>query len=149
MFLDSHIAPIYALDWGTDGYRVLSGSADGFAKCWDIRAVREMGGIGAHKGGVTDLRWYKGTDGPVTGAMPDRDEKDEIRPKKAGTFFVSCGFDRNVNVFSADDWALCKTLSAHSGNVLSCDVTRDCKYILSSGYDRTVKLWARDDGQAL
>ncbi|OJD29275.1 serine threonine-protein kinase prp4 [Diplodia corticola] len=149
MLLDSHISPIYGLDWSADGYRVLSGSGDGFAKCWDVRAVREMGNIGAHRGGVTDLRWFKGIDGPANGYTPVKDEGGNMQPKKAGTFFVSCGFDKNVRIFSADDWALCKTLSGHSGNVLSTDVSHDARWICSSGHDRTVKLWARDDGEGI
>ncbi|KAG9840571.1 hypothetical protein KCU68_g9031, partial [Aureobasidium melanogenum] len=76
------------------------------------------------------------------------DTQDFI-PKKSGTFFVSAGFDKNVKIFSADDWALCKSLSGHSGHVLSTDVTSDAKWIVSSSYDRTVKLWARDDMQGL
>ncbi|OCL01838.1 U4/U6 small nuclear ribonucleo protein-like protein Prp4 [Glonium stellatum] len=149
MLLDSHIKPIYALDWSVDGYRILSGSGDGFAKCWDLRAMREMTSIGANTGGVTDLRWFKGTDGPASGHLLQRDEKGEAQPKKAGTFFISCGFDKNVKIFSADDWALCKTLSGHVGNVLSTDVTGDGKWICSSGHDRTVKLWARDDQEGV
>jgi U4/U6 small nuclear ribonucleoprotein PRP4 len=149
MLMDSHIKPIYALDWSPDGYRVMSGSGDGFAKCWDLRNVREMGAIGAHKGGITDLRWFKGMDAPPTVEQPARDERGDVVPKKAGTFFVSCGFDRNVNIFSADDWTLCKTLGGHSGNVLSVDVTSDARWICSSGHDRTIKLWARDDMEPL
>ena len=145
MFLDNHVAPIYALDWGSDGHRILSGSGDGFVKCWDVRAVRDTGSIGAHKGGVTDLRWFKGTDGPASGKMPARDKKGDVMPKEAGSFFVSAGFDKNVNVFSSDDWALCKSLSGHVGNVLSCDITNDCNYIASSSYDRTVKIWTREE----
>lgn len=62
MILDGHIREIFALDWGVDGHRVLSGSADGWVKCWDVRMVRNVGGVGAHRGVVSDLRWYKGTD---------------------------------------------------------------------------------------
>jgi U4/U6 small nuclear ribonucleoprotein PRP4 len=149
MFLDSHIQPIYALDWGADGYRLLSGSADGFIKCWDVRAVKESTTIGAHIGGVTDLKWFKGTDGPTHLPEPTKDEKGEYIPKKSGTFFVSTGFDREVKIFSADDWALTKTLKAHSGNVTGVDVTADSKWIASCGRDRTVKLWARDDMEAI
>ncbi|KAL2352162.1 pre-mRNA-processing factor 4 [Cryomyces antarcticus] len=149
MLLDGHIKPIYAIDWGADGYRVLSGSGDGFAKCWDLRAVRETASIGAHKGGVTDLRWFKGTDAPASGVSLQKDDKGDAQPKKSGTFFVSAGFDKCVNVFSADDWALCKKLSGHSGNVLSCDMTTDARWICSSGHDRTVKLWGREDGQGI
>lgn len=150
LYHDYHIAPIYGLDWSPDGYRILTGSGDGFAKCWDIRAMKESASIGAHKGGVTDLRWYKGNDGPASGAMLNKDTAvDHLEPKKAGTFIVSSGFDKKVNIFSTDDWALCKSLSGHSGNVLSTDVTSDAKWIVSSGFDRTVKLWARDDMQGL
>ncbi|QDS73037.1 hypothetical protein FKW77_009344 [Venturia effusa] len=149
MFLDSHIQPIYALDWSTDGYRVLSGSADGFIKCWDVRAVKESATIGAHIGGVTDLKWFKGTDGPTYLSEPAKDDKGDFIPKKSGTFFVSTGFDREVKIFSADDWALTKTLKAHSGNVTGVDVTNDSKWIASCGRDRTVKLWARDDMEAV
>lgn len=149
MILDGHIREIYGLDWGVDGYRLLSGSGDGWVKCWDVRMVRGVGGVGAHRGVVSDLRWFKRTDNTTNGVMPEKDEKGDTKPKKAGTFFVSSGFDKNVNIFSADDWALVKTLSGHSGNVLSVDVSADGKWIASSGHDRTVKLWGRDDGQGI
>jgi len=168
MLLEGHVAPIHALDWGVDGTRVLTGSTDGFAKCWDLRAVRETASIGAHKGGVSDLRWYKGTDGPLSGKVPETSKEDVTmtngdseehpdeaeaqpvpQPKKAGTFFVSSGFDKAVNVFSADDWALCKSLTGHDGTVLAADVTLDSKWIASCGRDRTVKLWARDDMEGI
>ena len=155
MILDGHIREVYSLDWSYDGYRVLTGSGDGWVKCWDIRAVRESGGIGAHKGNVSDLKWWKGSDfnipdNNVTMANGGTDLKpSEMTPTKKGSFFVSSGFDKNVNIFSADDWALAKSLTGHSGNVLSTDVSADAKWIVSSGHDRTVKLWGRDDGEAL
>lgn len=164
MILEGHIREIYSLDWGIDGYRVLSGSGDGWVKCWDLRAVRQIGQVGAHNGNVADLRWFKGLDGEKstipaanhdTTMLDDSDAKTlgsgfstrtDPQPRKAGTFFVSAGFDKQVNVFSADDWSLAKQLSGHSGNVLSCDVSEDARWIASCGHDRTVKLWGRDDG---
>ena len=152
MILDGHIREIYSLDWGIDGYRVLSGSGDGWVKCWDIRQVRGVGGLGAHNGNVSDLRWFKGIDGDLSATVDTQMEngiKQERNPRKAGTFFVSSGFDKNVNIYSADDWSLARQLSGHSGNVLSVDVSHDAKWIASSGHDRTVKLWGRDDGQGI
>jgi len=158
MLLDAHVAPIHALDWGADSYRVLSGSADGFAKCWDLRSIRETATIGAHKGGVTDLKWFKGTDGPLDAAksadvqMTNGDISNDSagpQPKKSGTFFVSAGFDKAVNVFSADDWALCKSLIGHDGTALAADVDAEGRWIVSAGKDRTVKLWARDDMEGI
>lgn len=158
MILEGHIREIYGLDWGVDGYRVLSSSADGWAKCWDLRQVRSTGGIGAHKSVVSDVRWYKGNESggssylPSTSADSSRMDVDSAsasseqrpsppQPKKSGTFFVTSGFDKNVNVFSADDWSLVKSLSGHSGNVLSADISGDAQWIASCGHDRTVKLW--------
>lgn len=156
MILEGHIREIYGMDWGADGYRVLSGAGDGWVKCWDLRQVRNTGGIGAHKSVVSDLRWYKGAEAssylPSTetnGAMDidgaaqpgAEDAAKPPQPNKSGTFFVSSGFDKNVNIFSADDWSLVKSLSGHSGNVLSTDVSDDAKWIASCGHDRTVKLW--------
>lgn len=149
MILEGHIREIYSLDWGIDGYRVLSGAGDGWVKCWDLRAVRNIGGLGAHNGNVSDLRWFKGIDGDLSvksDVNMENGARTEPQPRKAGTFFVSSGFDKNVNIFSADDWSLAKQLSGHSGNVLSVDVSQDARWIASSGHDRTVKLWGREDG---
>jgi U4/U6 small nuclear ribonucleoprotein PRP4 len=77
----------------------------------------------------------------IDGAPPAEATPEAPQPKKSGTFFVSSGFDKNVNIFSADDWSLVKSLSGHSGNVLSTDVSDDAKWIASCGHDRTVKLW--------
>jgi U4/U6 small nuclear ribonucleoprotein PRP4 len=77
------------------------------------------------------------------------DDNGEIVPKKASTLVVSSGFDKNIQVFSADDWALCKTLKGHAGPVLSTDISRDASWIASGGRDRTVKLWSRDDQQGI
>ncbi|RKF65902.1 putative WD repeat-containing protein [Golovinomyces cichoracearum] len=157
MILEGHIRPIYALDWGVDGHRVLSGSGDGWIRCWDVRKVQPSGGIGAHKSVVSDLRWFKGFDGPLSVDLPEDnqmtgilfDEKGNRKPKKSGTFIVSSGFDKSVNIFSADDWSLIQSLKGHTGNVHSVDVSKDGKWIVSGGYDRTVKLWGMPDGQGL
>jgi U4/U6 small nuclear ribonucleoprotein PRP4 len=149
MILDEHVKPIHALDWGPDGHRVLSGSADGWIKCWDVRKVQSAGGLGAHSSAVSDLRWFKGTDGPVDGTPPGVDEKGAQLPKKAGTFLVSSGFDTKVKIFSADDWSLVQTLSGHTGPVATVDVSRDGKWIVSGGHDRTVKLWGRNDMEGI
>lgn len=158
MILEGHIREIFCMDWGVDGYRLLSGSGDGWVKCWDLRQVRCTNSIGAHRSVVSDLRWYKGdesstsylhTAGPRNGEMDTpADAVSEsnmasglLQPRKSGTFFATSGFDKNINIFSADDWSLVKSLSGHSGNVLSVDISDDAQWIASSSHDRTVKLW--------
>ncbi|CAK7263163.1 hypothetical protein SEPCBS119000_000342 [Sporothrix epigloea] len=148
--LDGHIKPIYGLDWAADGHRLLTASADGWIKCWDIRKVQRTGGIGAHTSTVSDVRWFKGMDDCLLGTAPGVDPETGIQqPKTSGTFFVSSGFDQKIQVYSADDWALVQTLNGHTGPVSSVDVSRDGKWIMSTGHDKTVKLWGRDDGSSL
>lgn len=148
--MDGHTKPIHGLDWSSDGHRVLTGSADGWIKCWDVRKVQRTGGIGAHKSAVSDLRWYKGLDDPLEGSVgPGVDEQGNRLPRKSSTFLVSSGFDKTIKIFSADDWTLIQTLNGHTSPVASVDVSRDGKWIVSGGHDRTVKLWGRDDNAAL
>ncbi|KAL9610128.1 MAG: hypothetical protein Q9167_005148 [Letrouitia subvulpina] len=152
MVLDGHVREIYALDWSVDGHRVLSGSGDGWVKCWDVRKVQCTQSVGAHKKGVTDLRWYKGMFDPaiaLEAVEKERKAGGEMKPKTAATFFVSGGFDKKVNIFSADDWPMVKSLDGHSGNVLGVDVSHDAKWIASCGHDRTVKIWGRDEAEEL
>ncbi|KAI0004679.1 WD40 repeat-like protein [Xylariaceae sp. FL0662B] len=146
---DGHIKPIHGVDWGSDGHRVLTGSADGWIKCWDVRKVQRTGGIGAHNSAVSDLRWHKGLDDPLLGIPPGLDDNGNQLPKKSSTFFVSSGFDRKVNIFSADDWTLVQTLEGHTGPVATVDISKDAKYIVSGGHDKTVKLWGRNDGEGI
>lgn len=136
MVLDGHIREITGLAWHPDGYRVLSASGDASVKVWDVRMVRCMATIGAHKKLVSDIRFFRGNGGG--GGLPG-----DMRTE--GTYFVTGGFDGEVKIHSSDDWAYVKGLSAHSGNVTSVDVSMDGRFIVSSGQDRTCKLWARED----
>lgn len=141
MILEGHVKTVHGLDWSTDGYRVLTGSADGTARCFDLRFVKEVAMCAGNSNGITDLRWFKGTDGPNVG-----NASLEGQPKNSGTFYISSGFDKNIRIMMADTWAPIKTLSGHAGHVLSTDITDDAKWIVSGGYDRSVKLWSREDG---
>lgn len=144
MVLDGHIREITGLAWSPDGYRVVSSSGDAAVKVWDVRMVRCAATIGAHKGLVSDVRFFSGKQDSVMDGMDEVKDGETGAMRTEGTYFVTSGFDGNVNVFSSDDWALVKNLSAHSGNVTSVDVSMDDRFIVSSGQDRTVKLWARE-----
>ncbi|EPS40903.1 hypothetical protein H072_5217 [Dactylellina haptotyla CBS 200.50] len=140
MILDGHIREVHGLAFSPNGYQVLSASADATVKVWDVRKVKCVSTIGAHTGLVSDIRFFDG--GVDTGrTLIDGD----IEMGDRGKYFITGGFDKTVKIFSADDWALVKSLPGHSGNVLSVDVSKDSNFILSSGHDRTCKLWARDD----
>ncbi|KAF3170895.1 hypothetical protein TWF788_010064 [Orbilia oligospora] len=140
MILDGHIKEIHGLAFSPNGYQIVSTSGDHTAKVWDVRKVKCISSIGAHSSLVSDVRFFDG--GVDTGRVLD---DGEIEMGDRGKYLVTGGFDKMVNIYSADDWALVKSLPGHSGNVLSVDVSKDGKFILSSGHDRTCKLWSRDD----
>lgn len=157
MLLEGHMREIHASDWSGDGYRVLTGSADGLGMCWDLRMVRAVARVPLHSRGVTSLVWWKGNDGWLA-AMEGRGEGGN-EPARGSTLVVSGGFDKTVAVTSALDWAPVRSLAGHSGHVLCVDVgggaevggkwQDDARYIVSGGYDRTVKIWGRDDGMGV
>ena len=166
MVLDGHIREITGLAWFTDGYRVVSASGDASCKVWDVRMVRCAATVPGHKGLVSDVRVYQGAGVPGIDQFGHsengiRDTATEgghggssvsggdIEMRTEGTYWITSGFDGNVNIWSTDDWALVKSLSGHSGHVTSVDASRDGRWIVSSGHDRTCKLWCADDGFAL
>ena len=44
-------------------------------------------------------------------------------------------------VWAYPSWSPLKTLAGHEGKVLGTDISPDEKYIASTSYDRTFKLW--------
>lgn len=169
MLLAGHTREIHGGDWAPGGAHAVTAAADGLGMVWDVRAVRDLARVPLHSRGVTDVRWFSGTDGPSAyadacaaaeaeggdgPAVPTFTSSAELEggapPPVAGTFLVSGGFDKNVALTSAGDWTPVRALSGHSGHVLSVDVVHDdARYLASGGYDRTVKIWARDDGRGI
>ena len=41
-----------------------------------------------------------------------------------------------------DDWVLLRTLSGHENKVTSISHTKDLKYIITTSFDKTFKLWS-------
>ena len=58
-----------------------------------------------------------------------------------GKFLVSCSYDGDVNIWSSDNWIKIKSLKGHTDKVMSCDISSTGKWIVSSGWDRSIKLW--------
>ncbi|SCW04607.1 LAFE_0H17282g1_1 [Lachancea fermentati] len=119
MLLEGHAKPIYGLDWSPNGYHIATGGADGAIKLWDIRRKGTVGTIMANKGIVSEVKF----------------------DKARGSFLVSSSYDKTVSLFSADNWKPIASLEGHTDKVLSVDISKDGDNIISSGWDRSVKLW--------
>lgn len=122
MQLNGHTRPIYAIDWSPNSYQVATGGGDGIINIWDIRNITKANQILAHKNIVSDLSFSKG----------------------ANPCLISSSYDKLINLYSVDNWLKIKTLEGHTDKILSVDISTDNNCILSSGWDRSVKLWEKD-----
>ncbi|QID83131.1 U4/U6 small nuclear ribonucleoprotein prp4 [Saccharomyces pastorianus] len=122
MSLTGHSKPIYTVDWSTNGYQVATGGGDGLINVWDIRQ-RDGGQVHqilAHRNIVTKVQFSKDDNG-----------------KK----LISCGYDNLINVYSSDNWLKVASLEGHTDKIISLDISNDSQYLVSGGWDRSVKIW--------
>ncbi|RHZ61881.1 hypothetical protein Glove_345g32 [Diversispora epigaea] len=140
MVLEGHVKDILAVDFSPNGYQVATGSADNSVRIWDIRTLRCSYTIAAHKSLVSDIKFFHGSS-----SLIDEEMDNGFKHTISGLYLVSSGYDGFVNIWSCDDWNLLKKLAGHDGKVMSVDISSDNKFIASSGFDRTFKLWANEN----
>ncbi|KAG9289851.1 hypothetical protein G9A89_015431 [Geosiphon pyriformis] len=139
MVLEGHINEIFAVDFSPNGYQVATGSGDNTIRIWDIRTLRSIYTIAAHKSLVSDLKFFHGSSSFV-----NEEWSNSVKSTISGLYMASSGFDGVINIWSADDWNLLKSLAGHHGKVMAVDVSSDNNFIASCGSDRTFKLWSNE-----
>ncbi|KAJ1743108.1 hypothetical protein LPJ68_001321 [Coemansia sp. RSA 1086] len=154
MELEGHAKEIFGLDWSPNGYQLATGSADNTMHIFDLRKIASIHQIPAHKSMVTDVRYFHfgGNSKAQTSCDMDMDvsgdqsvgDHEQAR-LCSGQYLASASNDGLINIWTAGDWKLQKSLAGHVGKVLSVDIARDGSYIASTGFDKTFKLWKADD----
>ncbi|KAI5957304.1 hypothetical protein KGF54_000232 [Candida jiufengensis] len=130
MPLQKHINGVHGVDWSPNGYNFASGSGDSTIKIWDMRKLNHSGDeiytIPAHNKLISDLKYLK------------NDNQEEN-----GNILISSSYDGTINLWSTNNWIKVNSLKGHNDKVMSCDITTkdDNITVVSSGWDRTVKLW--------
>ncbi|GJJ70795.1 DNA excision repair protein ERCC-8 [Entomortierella parvispora] len=158
-----------------EGRYLLSGGGDGNIHLYDLdvsereerRVIHSMadahGSYGAHKGGISRVRWYPFDNGMFTSSSFD----SSIKVWDTNTMEVACTFDLNNKVYShamsskathgliaaasADPrirlcdlrtGAFTHSLAGHRGTVLTIEWSPRHEYLLASGStDTTIRLW--------
>ncbi|RKP13599.1 WD40 repeat-like protein [Piptocephalis cylindrospora] len=138
MVLQGHAGPVYSLDWSPNGHQVASGSGDNTVRIWDIRKLSSVQTIAAHTSVVSDIKYYQG-------ALPTNDIQAPISLGNPGMWLLTGSFDGSIRAWSEGDWRMIKSWTGHDGKVMGVDVNRDGSYLASTGFDRTLKLWAHED----
>mmetsp|Transcript_1362 Transcript_1362/g.1576 ORF Transcript_1362/g.1576 Transcript_1362/m.1576 type:complete len:239 (-) Transcript_1362:13-729(-) len=107
----------------TNGYHLMTAGDDGTIKIYDLRQRKILATVPAHSRLISQLSL-------------DREE---------GEYLASSSFDGTAKVWSTRDWRLLATLKGHQGLVMGVDLILnkddDDVGIITSGYDKTIKLW--------
>ncbi|KAK6198564.1 WD40-repeat-containing domain protein [Scheffersomyces amazonensis] len=145
--IQGHIKGIYAMDWSWNGYHLATGSGDFSIKIWDIRKLdhsnSELFSVPIHKKIVSDIRFFnrRQIDTLSKEVSGEFNENPQVLDSN-GTFLVTSSYDGTLAIVSCDNWVRVKTLLGHNDKVMSCDISGDGNKIVSSGWDRSVKLWS-------
>ncbi|CAO1635723.1 unnamed protein product [Sympodiomycopsis kandeliae] len=131
MILDGHAKEILSVDFHPNGYQLATASGDDTVRIWDMRNLNCIYTIPAHKSSVADVRFFNSSN------IPSGEEDIST----SGLYLVTAGYDGKLNIWSADDWQLLKSLSGDNGKVMSCDVDSNGEYIASGEWGRSFKLW--------
>ena len=159
MVLDGHVQAIFSIAFSPNGYQIATGAGDDTIRIWDMRSLKALYTIPAHRSNVSDVRFFRSTDLPTNPAsdveMKDNaadastdgpngsSENTDLEERyRSGLYLASAGYDGLVKLWSADDWQLLRTLTTDAGKVMSVDLSSDGKLLASGTYNRNFQLYA-------
>ncbi|KAF8508898.1 U4/U6 snRNP-specific spliceosomal protein [Gautieria morchelliformis] len=152
MVLDGHVNAIFSINFSPNGYQIATGAGDDTIRIWDMRSLKALYTIPAHKSNVSDVRFFRASELPVTTGMDvDVDGAHDTASGeryKSGLYLASAGYDGLVKIWSADDWQLQRSLPTDAGKVMSVDISGDAKFIASGSYNRSYQLFAPGEATA-
>ena len=120
--LKKHTDWVYTVDFSPDGVLVASGDRSGGLHVWEADTGRLYLDLVGHKGAVRGLSW-----------------------RADSNVLVSASEDGTVKLWEMNNGKQLKSFSAHGGGATGVVMARDGRMV-TSGKDKTVKLWNADGG---
>lgn len=120
--LYGHKLSVLTLDMSDDSSLIITGSADRNIKIWGMDFGDCHKSLFAHNDSVLSVKFVPKTH-----------------------MFWSCGKDGKVKQWDADSFVQIQTVPSHLGIGYCLDVSNTGHYVVSSGSDRTIRLFARSD----
>lgn len=159
MVLDGHVQGIFSIAFSPNGYQIATGAGDDTVRIWDMRSLKALYTIPAHRSNVADVRFFRAADLPtkpvqdveMTESNDDTStdkpngilENSEVEDRyRSGLYLASAGYDGFVKLWSADDWQLLRTLTTDAGKVMSVDLSNDGNLLVSGTYNRNFQLYS-------
>jgi WD40 repeat protein len=121
-----HTFAVSSVAYSPDGRFIVSGSADGSVKIWDLEAGRELWTMPEHEAAVKSVAY-----------SPD------------GRRVVSGAADYSIRLWDAETGEGIRNITGHSNVVNSVAYSPDGRFVVSGSTDRTVKIWDAESGRNL
>jgi WD40 repeat protein len=176
MVLSGHEGSVLQAAWNADGSRILTASADGTARVWDVETGTELVALSGHTDRVRQAIWNAdesriltaSDDGTArvwdvstalnTGAETGTElvtlsgHTDRVRQaiwNADESRILTASADHTARVWDAETGAELVTLSGHEGSVFQAVWNADENRILTASADGTARVWHARTGDAL
>jgi U4/U6 small nuclear ribonucleoprotein PRP4 len=161
-FYRSHAGKVLNSEFHPNGFHFGTAGEDGCVHVWDIRRRTKAqkrhgagGGSGAAAAQQQQLLHGQATGTPLVSIPAHSGIVTGLRFDASGEFLCTSSFDGAVKLWNCRSWKLLNRLQGHQGKVTSVDVIRDgranghasnnddviLRGVVTSGFDKTVKLW--------
>jgi WD40 repeat protein len=121
-----HSGEVWQASFSPDGKKLVTGSADGSVRLWEVATGRE-------------LRRFAGHSGRVFGAAFSPD----------GKYVVSSGVDGTARLWDVQTGQEVRRFTGHTKEIRNVTFSPDGKYILTASNDGTARLWLADYHDAI
>ncbi|MDZ4836245.1 MAG: hypothetical protein SGJ27_20900 [Candidatus Melainabacteria bacterium] len=160
-----HAGWIKALDFSSDGNKVLSSSQDNSIRLWNPNSGKEIGKFEGHEDDVNCVIFSPSGSNALSGGSDktvrlwDIDQGTELKKFEGHTNLVTCvafsesgsrvasgSYDGTVRIWDTSTGKQVKQLEGNLGTVRALAFTPDGDQIVSGGTDKTVTLWNINTG---
>ncbi|XP_055336227.1 guanine nucleotide-binding protein subunit beta-like [Paramacrobiotus metropolitanus] len=171
--LKGHLAKVYALQWGSDSYQLVSASQDGKLLVWNAYTNKKAGAVSLKCSWVMACAYSPSQRLVASGGLDNicsvyklKDEKQTStavqekvwRELSGHTGFISCcrfltdeqiltsSGDKTCALWDVETGQTTTAFANHVGDVMHVSVSRDNRTFVSGSCDSTSKLWDIRDG---
>ncbi|CAF4511712.1 unnamed protein product, partial [Rotaria sp. Silwood2] len=122
MFLEDHLKPVLSINFAPNGYHLATGSEDNLCKIWDLRQIKDVYSIAAHRNLVSTVKFQR----------------------TEGHYLVTVSYDNTIKLWMQPIWSALYSLTGHEQKIMSADLSRDGRWIATVSYDHTFKIWSAE-----